>query len=952
MLSWLLAIALAPQLTRAPQLIEPVTPIHPSEPAAARTQAATVTLVITIDGAGVVTRVDVKQTELKQANTDGADPDDAVRHAFAWQAMGAATQLRFVPALIDDVPGAVTLTQTIGFEPTIEAPPTTTMTTPSTTPSTTPTSTALLDAAMPTGKLVITTRSQGTVQPLPAQLVVRSNRPDEERAARAAQPGHVEDWVVTADDRGHVDLVLVEGPWHIDVGSQSHETRSIDVYVEAGSTQAIDMALLPKDTTQWESVVRAQRSPPPVSRITLSRAEVTGIAGTFGDTLRVLESLPGVARAPLLGGALMVRGGLPADTQVMVEGVPLPTLYHFGGLRSVVHSAFVEEIQFMPGGFPARYGNATAGAIDVITHDLNADPFELQVSVDLLDVGFFFGGTSKLSDLGLHIGDWQIPDVKFGFAARRSHAEIPGGAVLAGARAFSLPLEFLPIPTWYDWQAKLEAKVLPNLTVSVFGFGAEDAFSFLGEVPEGFSGFVGPDGEEVSAADLVNSILGNRFNRGMVRLAYQPIAPVLNTAQAFVGQTRRGLLADGVVVPLFAGDVLAVPQDQLDWGVRDDLRITLHNSFDVRMGLDAQQSTTTVQRLNIGGVDPQSDDLLATANAYMSFAGAYAEATWKWEGLSLTPGVRAEYSGIEVRDNDAVFAGKDAAIVTQLSIDPRLQARYKIADLLTLKMGGGVFHQRPRLNAVAYDTDGDGLRHPGAVHAVVGFESVLWRDLSLDVQAYLNRRFDSTRDRNRLYRPGVYFQPSLPILGSFDSEGTGQTQGVEVLLRMKPGRFGERKFFGWLAYTFSRTTVSLGDKREPITNFAFDQTHNFVAVGKVTLPWSIVAGARFTFVTGNPNIVPDVVSIEHDLNNNSYVPVLSSLQPSRLQPFHRLDLRVERTFVFDWVRVNGFIDIVNVYNWLNPEIVVPDAGDYRQRSLRTLLPGIPFLPLFGVEMTL
>ena len=43
--------------------------------------------------------------------------------------------------------------------------------------------------------------------------------------------------------------------------------------------------------------------------------------GTQGDTLKVVQNLPGVARAALGSGALIVWGAAPADTRVYVDGV-------------------------------------------------------------------------------------------------------------------------------------------------------------------------------------------------------------------------------------------------------------------------------------------------------------------------------------------------------------------------------------------------------------------------------------------------------------------------------------------------------------------------------------------------------------------------------------------------------------------------------------------------------
>src|SRR3990170_14084 len=164
----------------------------------------------------------------------------------------------------------------------------------------------------------------------------------------------------------------------------------------------------------------------------------------------------------------MVRGGYPADTAIHFEGVPIPVLYHFGGFTSVVNGAFIEEISFYAGGYPARYGNATAGIVDVRAHELSADTFETRFDADGFDLGFFFGGQVKPAE--------ALPALRVGFAARRSHAEIPGSLLLDAAEAFSQPIPFLPVPLYYDYQLKLESDVTSSSELSLFVFGAEDAW--------------------------------------------------------------------------------------------------------------------------------------------------------------------------------------------------------------------------------------------------------------------------------------------------------------------------------------------------------------------------------------------------------------------------------------------------------------------------------------------
>ena len=87
------------------------------------------------------------------------------------------------------------------------------------------------------------------------------------------------------------------------------------------------------------------RSPSAPSRPT----EIERIPGTNGDALKSIQNLPGVARPPALLGLLIVRGSAPQDTQTFVDGTPVPLIYHFGGLSSVVPTEVLDEDRLLPG---------------------------------------------------------------------------------------------------------------------------------------------------------------------------------------------------------------------------------------------------------------------------------------------------------------------------------------------------------------------------------------------------------------------------------------------------------------------------------------------------------------------------------------------------------------------------------------------------------------------------
>ena len=99
-----------------------------------------------------------------------------------------------------------------------------------------------------------------------------------------------------------------------------------------------------------------------------------------------------MARAPAGSGLLIVRGSAPEDTQIFVDGMDVPLVYHFGGLRSVLPEGVIDNIEFVPGNFSPEYGRATGGIVDVHLKELKPKRFGGYVDVSVLDTGVYLEG--------------------------------------------------------------------------------------------------------------------------------------------------------------------------------------------------------------------------------------------------------------------------------------------------------------------------------------------------------------------------------------------------------------------------------------------------------------------------------------------------------------------------------------------------------------------------------
>ena len=140
--------------------------------------------------------------------------------------------------------------------------------------------------------------------------------------------------------------MLIEAPGYFPFRTTETIARrrgasTVTYYVERGSYNPFDVT------------VTATRPRKEVSRTVLSAKEIEKVPGAMGDPIAVVQNFAGVARMPV-AGLLVVRGSAPEDSKVYVDGIEVPLIYHFGGLRSVIPAGMLDNIEFYPGNFGAH----------------------------------------------------------------------------------------------------------------------------------------------------------------------------------------------------------------------------------------------------------------------------------------------------------------------------------------------------------------------------------------------------------------------------------------------------------------------------------------------------------------------------------------------------------------------------------------------------------------------
>ncbi|HEU4536418.1 MAG TPA: TonB-dependent receptor plug domain-containing protein, partial [Polyangiaceae bacterium] len=643
-----------------------------------------------------------------------------------------------------------------------------------------------------------------------------------------------------------------------------------------------------------EVTVRGEPPPREVVRRTISQRELARVPGTGGDALRAIQSMPGVARSPGASALLIVRGSAPEETQIFVDGTPVPNVYHFGGFSSVLPTESLEKIDFYPSNFGASYGRAIGGIVDVRTRGARQDGKHHGLAqVDLIDARLLAEGPVPF-----------LRNTTFLIGGRRSHLDawigpvLESGGGVGGVRA----------PVYYDYQAFLETRPAPGARLRLGYFGADDRLRLFLRTP--------PENEPA-----IGGAVGAGTAFGRLQLLYQQtFSPDLSfSAVAAYGYDETSLYAGA----------LRVGVDERPFSSRAEVSARLAPWVTVRAGEDILYSNVDLDIRAPGQAGPNEPDpgaiasqrILTRRGRVETFSPAgFAEAELRpVPRLRVVVGGRADYSNRTARWDGSV----------------RTSARYDLvpggegARRTTVKGGAGTYRQAPSEQETDAVFGSRNLRSNRAAHYALGLEQEFSRQVELSAEGYY-------KDLD-----GLVSRQLTPEGQAYRNVGSGRVYGGEFLLRYKP----DDRFFGWVAYSLSRSERRDSPER-PLTLFQYDQTHVLTALGSYRLGRGWELGARFRLVSG-PLYTPCTgLGGTFDSSQASYACNSGTAFSQRLPLFHQLDVRVDKTWTFaNGVKLGAYLDLWNAYNRGNVE----DASYNFNFTRSTYQTGLPILPSVGLR---
>lgn len=651
----------------------------------------------------------------------------------------------------------------------------------------------------------------------------------------------------------------------------------------------------------YQVVVSGRRELKGATRERLTVTEVERLPGFGGDVIKSVQSLPGVARPAMADpAAIVVRGSGQFDTRYVLDGVDIPLLFHYGGVKSTYNSLALASVDLYPGGFGTRYGGCVGGVMEVRGRGAQMDRWRRAVDVSLLDASFHAEGPLG-GGFGLLL------------TGRRSYA----GELVRAALSSQDDMKFTMAPYYADFVARLDRGTSPDDRFFVTLFGVKDRMELI--FPDGAEG--SPEVNEATDAvdmDLAYSRLILGYDRRIGDHAR-------NELRAAYGRSSE------------VGHVLGYfdfrssgPYYQL----RDELSANVRPELTAHLGADVAYTPIDYRVTALGW--PTSKRRIG-----FSDTGAYAAVDWRpAPGIQITPGVRYDHYA-HLHEGRASF---------------RLTSRYDVRANHSVTAAVGTYNQPPQ--PIGQTTDpvygNPGLPPTRATHFTVGDAWRIDERTSLKVESYYNVQRDIPAMTDSL---DLNFVPDaegrmygIELMLRRDQKQGGRFFGWVSYGISKSERRYARRPLGEQASPLGGASGASGawdaDRWWP---FAYDQTHHLEAVGSWGLGNNWTAGGRAQYTTGNPTTPIRNLdgTFEWDADTGDYREVSGEYMSDRMAPYVRFDARVEKKIVRKASTWSVYLDVQNLNYFLYNS---PESYRYNYDYSRREEYGWIILPALGCRV--
>lgn len=658
--------------------------------------------------------------------------------------------------------------------------------------------------------------------------------------------------------------------------------------------------------TATDVMVRGVRSAREVTSVRVGAEQAERLAGTEGDPVKAVEDLPGVARPSFGSGPIVLWGAPAGSSAILVDGVPIPTLFHGSSLRATVGADLVRDVTLTPGGFAPDYGRAMGGLLRIDTRDLDGQTWHARARADVVD------GSAWAS---VPLGD----RVRVAVGARY-------GWLDSALHALKVPDvdQYEAFPHYADGHAKAQIDLGPGEALDAVLLGSTDTLS-----------------------STVPGAAPSRVHSQMTRGSFE----------RFYLHYRR-LQGDGTsidVVPWIGHDTSdlddafgGAPSSLYDEAWRAGLRASYRArvvpwaSLTVGADLEADRDVLTRQGsleippregdISVFGQPPGPDMSTDAWNAGSLDLAPYAYLDLDAGPWTITPGLRFD-GYVTTTSRSTPRVGQTPAIGdSRLDgvLEPRLSARLNVTRGLEVFASAGIYSQPAAASDRSAIFGNPELGPSTADHVIAGESLRVLPTLTAQVTGFYEWMSDLAV-RSPL--------PTPKLSEALLQQGVGRSYGLQAMMCQSP----REGFSGWVSYTISRS-----ERRDALDGalrlFDGDQTHLLSIVANEALG-AFSVGLRFRFASGLPRT--PVIGAFYDVKDDLFDPLFGPQNSIRLPSFWELDARVDRSFELGrTARALLYLEVLDMTYHANAEEYVYSADYARRGTIR----GLPLVVALGAKV--
>lgn len=464
-----------------------------------------------------------------------------------------------------------------------------------------------------------------------------------------------------------------------------------------------------------------------VSMRSLSPEEIRRSPGSAEDIFRVMQSMPGVATAGGKSAQLIVRGGSPNENLTLLDNIEIYNPIHFArtgesmGIISIVNPALLEKVDFLTGGFPAKYGDKMSSVFDMSLQDGNKELYNSDVNLNIAGFGVMVDGP-------------LIENSSMIFSVRRGFLDV-----------LTSIMDKPAAPRYYDAVGKITYDIDANNRISFVGFYYIDQIDRIGTTKESSA----MNKYDYLSRDDYGTAYGLNW-RSLVSQNAFVLTTISSTGNGW--NTNQGTLTNHTLrgEEIFENEVT----------LKSELTYQFSPSFDLKIGvmgktIDSKNITWTPEdTTRTGTIIPATT--ISFRPDVTSKTALYLQSSYHIvQPLTLSAGLRFDRF----------------ALTGESDVSPRLALSYRFIESTSFNLAWGRYVQTPASYQISPDPRNLSLKSSKAIHYVTGIDHRLADDTRITVEAYQKEIHD------------VIVAPDSSNL--LLNTGNGFARGIEFSLQKK-----------------------------------------------------------------------------------------------------------------------------------------------------------------------